>query len=92
MKGTIRISGVGHAQFDVQLNVDEITRFEKLAVIDGLTDVFELSKMDRLLVGYTIMRGGLKAVTGCGPTSIKIDIDTLEKAKQMLQDIETDTQ
>ena len=42
------------------------------------------------MIAYCIMRGGLRSILNVDPATMKIDLDTIEKAKERLEKNKTD--
>lgn len=85
MEGTIKIEAIHGLGLSIEMDVHNISRFDMLAVFDGLAKGFKLDEGDRKTMGLLFAAGGLNAIGGTKTVNIELDeemISVLEKLKE----------
>lgn len=85
MKGTLTITAAGEGKLYVDSRLSHVSKYDVLAIFDGIAEAFNLDEDQRMLVGAVIVVGGFKFIFDKDPVGLRIDtsfLDLLNKKKE----------
>ncbi len=77
MKGKIEIHVHDSSTITISGEVDELDSTGKLMIFETLRDALELDEIDQKIIGLTIYAGGIEALGGPTPQTVKIPMEMM---------------